>query len=136
MLPNDIYNTHANTSFQSLLEKAMNIDLVTRALRRDWTWARNRELIVDRVKLLHVYPQDLNHRLLEYDVYLYGEHGDEQQILFGELVPGGERNNYSDFIQSFYRKRMQQLRIQEWEDEVDLLQELGLVIRLAGLPNT
>lgn len=136
MFPATFLNSHkmiVNTNLQPLLKKAMNCDLVTQVLSRGWAWARNRELIVDNVKLLHVYPRSREHHVLKYNVYLYGDHGDEEQILLGELVHGDARKNYAEHIQSLYRHRMGQLKKQEWEDEVDMLQELGMVVCLAGL---
>lgn len=125
-------DVNVNINFMPLLKKAMNCDVVADALSRGWEWARNRELIIDDVELLRVYPRSSHHLVLKYNVYLYGKHGDEEQILHGELVHSDVHNNHTETIRSLYRHHLGKLEKRRPADEVDVLQELGMVVRLLG----
>ena len=129
----DMQTRVENFALLSRLQKAMNVELVAESLARQWTWARNRSLMVDRVELVRVTPRKSDHFVLEYSVQLYSEDGDEAQTLFGELVAGDVHKHCAKVLRKLRKQRRRGSNKTESVDGVEVLQELGLVVRLPGV---
>jgi len=115
------------------LRLAMSDEYMHEMLVRDWSWARYHGLEVTACRLERVFPRRDDEFLLEYNVQLSGADGTQCQTVLGELVGEDAPRRRQAVLASLRKSRRTQLPRNGGDEQVGVLTEPGLVLRLPGL---
>jgi hypothetical protein len=115
------------------LRLAMSDDYMHEILARDWAFARHHGLEVTACQLERIFPRRDDEFLLEYNVQLSGPDGTRHQTVLGELVGEAAPQRRHALLTSLRKPRRMQLPRDDGDEQICVLTEPGLVLRLPGL---